>query len=150
MTRHVKAIRFVTTLLFLAASLPAGNALGQTKSLRERVVGAWALASFESFDPAGAKVPSMEGGNLKGRLTLTSDGLLSVQIISGFPKLGSKDRLKTTAAEEKAVAHGVLSFFCELAWGPDADRHLNHLISLNFEGSRLAAYSHPAVRLRST
>lgn len=53
----------------------------------------------------------MEGSNLKGLIILTGNGLLSVQIISEFPKLGSKDRLKTTAAENMAVAHGVLSFF---------------------------------------
>jgi len=53
----------------------------------------------------------MERGDLKGLLVLTKDGLLSVQIISEIPKLASNDRLKTTAAEDKAVAHGVLSFF---------------------------------------
>jgi hypothetical protein len=55
---------------------------------------------------------------------------------------------RVTDAQEPAV--GAEQSGCELAWGPDADRHLKHLISLNFEGSRLAAYSHPAVRLRST
>ncbi|HLI20362.1 MAG TPA: lipocalin-like domain-containing protein [Stellaceae bacterium] len=74
-------------------------------------VGDWALVSFDSFDAAGARVPSMERGDLKGLLVLTKDGLLSVQIISEIPKLASNDRLKTTAAEDKAVAHGVLSFF---------------------------------------
>jgi hypothetical protein len=53
----------------------------------------------------------MEGSDLKGRIILTANGVLSVQIISEFPKLASKDRLKTTASEDKAVAHGVLSFF---------------------------------------
>jgi hypothetical protein len=53
----------------------------------------------------------MVGGDLEGRLILSRGGLLSVQIISEFPKLRSKDRLRTTADEDKAVAHGVLSFF---------------------------------------
>jgi hypothetical protein len=36
---------------------------------------------------------------------------MSVQLITDFPKLTSKDRMKTTPAEDKAVAHGVLSYF---------------------------------------
>jgi hypothetical protein len=79
--------------------------------LTDRLVGTWALLSFESFDPGGRKVPSMEGGNLEGRLILTGGGVLSVQIISEFPKLKSQARLDTTPAEERAGAHGVLSFF---------------------------------------
>jgi len=53
----------------------------------------------------------MEGGDLKGRLVLTCDGQLSVQMIAEIPNLVSKDRLKTTPAEDHAVAHAVLSFF---------------------------------------
>jgi hypothetical protein len=34
-----------------------------------------------------------------------------MQIMSEFPKLASNDRLKTTPAEERAVAHGVLSYY---------------------------------------
>jgi Lipocalin-like domain len=101
----------VTGLVLLAGGLRAGAAAAQTRSLTDQVVGTWALVSFDSFNAAGAKVPSMEGTDIKGLLVLTRDGRLSVQIISAFPKLASKDRLKTSAAEEKAVAHGVLSFF---------------------------------------
>ena len=104
-------ICFVTMLAFLMVALPASKVGAQEKSLKDRVIGVWSLVSFESFDPKGAKVPSMEGGDVKGRLILTGSGHLSVQIISEIPKLESKDRLKTTAEDDKAVAHGVLSFF---------------------------------------
>ena len=110
MNRHAIGIFFITALL-LSDAPPVGNAFAQAKPLKDQLVGAWSLVSFDSFASAGTKVASMEGGNLKGRLILTGDGLLSIQIISEIPKLASKDRLKTTAAEDKAVAHGVLSFF---------------------------------------
>lgn len=111
MTRRATSIYLVTALVFLAGVLPVRNAIAQPKSLKDQVVGAWTLVSFESFDSAGTSVPVMEGSDLKGRLILTDNGLLSFQIIAEYPKLTSKDPLKTTAAEDKAVAHGVLSFF---------------------------------------
>jgi Lipocalin-like domain len=111
MKRHAAVIRLLAALLFLAVVLPASEASAQAKSLKDQIVGTWALVSFDSFNAAGAKVPSMQGGDLKGLLILTGNGIMSVQMISAFPKLASHNRLKTTAEEEKAVAHGVLSFF---------------------------------------
>lgn len=98
-------------LLLLAGLLPVSGASAQAKSFKDQVVGAWRLVSFDSFDAAGTKIPSFEGSDLKGRLILTADGLLCAQMITEIPKLASKARLKTTAAEDKAIAHGVLSFF---------------------------------------
>src|SRR3954469_10907975 len=59
----------------------------------------------------GTKVPNMEGPDMKGLLVLTDNGRWSFQIITEIPKFASNDRLKTTPAEDKAVAHGVLSNF---------------------------------------
>jgi Lipocalin-like domain len=59
----------------------------------------------------GAKWRASRAATSRAGLFLTDSGLLSVQIIADFPKLASKDRLKTTPAEDKAVAHGVLCFF---------------------------------------
>jgi len=98
-------------LVLLAGAWPAGSVSAQAKSLKNQLVGTWSLVSFEANDSAGHKVPSIEGSDVKGRLFLTDSGLLSVQIIADYPKLASNDRLKTTPAEDKAVAHGVLSFF---------------------------------------
>ena len=53
----------------------------------------------------------MEGSDLKGLVIFTDNGRMSVQYITDYPKIASKDRMKTTPAEEKAVAHGVLSYF---------------------------------------
>jgi hypothetical protein len=103
-----------TLNLFTAAvvglAFTTSSAIGQ-KALKEQLVGAWTLVAFDSFDGAGGKVPNMEGSDLKGVLILTENGRLSVQMIAAFPEIASKDRLKTTPAEDKAVAHGVLSYF---------------------------------------
>jgi hypothetical protein len=104
-------IRAVAAIFLLASAALLSSATAQAQGLRDQLAGTWALLSFESFDPSGKKVPSMEGGDLEGRLILTRGGLLSVQIISEFPKLTSKDRLNTTPTEDRALAHGVLSFF---------------------------------------
>jgi hypothetical protein len=92
------------------AMLPTG-AISQQKSLKDQLVGTWTLVSFESFDSGGTKVPNMEGSDLKGQLILTDNGRMSNQIITQFPNIASKDRLKSTPAEDKAVAHGILSYF---------------------------------------
>jgi hypothetical protein len=97
------------TVLGLVFSL--SSTLAQTKSLKDQLVGTWTLVSFESFDSGGTKVPNMEGSNLKGQLILTDNGRMSNQIITQFPNIASKDRLKSTPAEDKAVAHGILSYF---------------------------------------
>jgi hypothetical protein len=92
------------------AFLPA-SAVAQQKPLKEQVIGAWSVVSFDSFDGSGTKVPNMEGRDLKGQLIFTDNGRFSLQYITEFPKLATNDRMKTTPAEEKAIAHGVLSYF---------------------------------------
>jgi hypothetical protein len=107
----IAARRVLAGLLLLAFAVSARGAVAEPQSLKDRLAGVWALTAFESFDPAGKQVPSMEGGDLKGRLVLTCDGQLSVQMIAEIQNLASKNRLKTTQAEDRAVAHAVLSFF---------------------------------------
>ena len=55
MTRSPKGVWLIATLLVLAGSLCVGGAFAQDKSLKDQVVGAWTLVSFESFDAAGTK-----------------------------------------------------------------------------------------------
>jgi Lipocalin-like domain len=105
------------SILSLSATAVFGLALAtdsvtaQTKTLKEQLLGTWTLVSFDSFDASGAKVPNMEGSDLKGLVIFTDNGRMSVQYITDYPKIASKDRMKTTPAEDKAVAHGVLSYF---------------------------------------
>ena len=77
---------------------------------KKLLVGNWTYVRAESVAKDGTKFPLVEGANPKGLLIF--DGIrFSLQIMSEFPKLASNDRLKTTPEENRAVAHGVLSYY---------------------------------------
>ncbi len=101
----------ISAVVGLGLFLLPGAGIAQQKSLKEQLLGTWSLVQFDSFDASGAKVPNMEGRDLKGLIIFTDNGRMSVQIITDYAKVASNDRMKTTAAEEKAIAHGVLSYF---------------------------------------
>ncbi len=117
----------ISAITVLGLALLPGNAVSQQKSLKEQLIGTWTLASFDSFDASGTKIPNMEGRDLKGLLIFTDNGRMSVQMIADFSKIASKDRLKTTPAEEKSVAHGVLSYFGTYTVS-EADKTINYRI----------------------
>jgi hypothetical protein len=75
----------------------------------------------------------MEGDNLAGLLIFTGNGVVSLQMIAALPKLASKNRLNTTPAEDKAIAHGVLSFF-----GTYTVSGNDKIVSLHIERSTFA------------
>jgi hypothetical protein len=96
---------------------------------KKLLVGNWAYVSGESVAKDGTKLPLVEGANPKGLLSF--DGIrFSQQIMSDFPKLASKDRLKTTPEENKAVAHGVLSYY-----GTYSLSEADGVLTLNIERS---------------
>src|SRR5258708_34762892 len=98
---------FIGLTLFGASGAWAQQRGAISKKL---LVGNWAYVKAESLAKDGTKFPLVEGANPKGLLTF--DGLrFSLQIMSEFPKLASNDRLKTTPEENRAVAHGVLSYY---------------------------------------
>jgi hypothetical protein len=111
MAMNRRSILSLSAAAVFGLALATDSVIAQTKTLKEQLLGTWTLVSFDSFDGSGAKVPNMEGGDLKGLVIFTDNGRMSVQYITDYPKIASKDRLKTTPAEEKAVAHGVLSYF---------------------------------------
>jgi len=109
MNRSIRKIlaAFVGLTLFGASGTWAQQRGPVSKKM---LIGNWAYVSAESVAKDGTKFPLVEGSNPKGLLTF--DGIrFSQQIISEFPKLASNDRLKTTPEENKAVAHGVLSYY---------------------------------------
>ena len=106
--RMLTGIGIVGTLLLSGAS--QGWAQQTAAISKNQLVGTWTLVSWESVTKDGAKEPTMEGTNLKGLLIFDANRF-SLQVISEYPKLASRDRMKTTPEENKAVAHGVLSLF---------------------------------------
>jgi hypothetical protein len=107
-TRMMAGIAIISSILMLGAAQVWTQ---QTAGISEKqLLGTWTLVSWESLTKDGIKEPTMEGTNLKG-LLIFEGKRYSLQVISEIPKLASKDRMKTTPEENKAVAHGVLSIF---------------------------------------
>ena len=125
-----RSIIGLSAIMALGFALLPASAVAQQKSVKEQLVGTWTLVSFDSFDASGAKVPNMEGRDVKGLLILTGNGRWSFQIITEIPKLASNDRLKSMPAEDKAVAHGVLSNF-----GTYTVNEADKTLSVRFERS---------------
>jgi hypothetical protein len=96
--RNILSLSAVTALGL--AMLP-GNAVAQTKSLKDQLVGTWTLVSAESAAKDGTKIPFIEGTNLNGLLVLDASGRISFQVMATLPKIASNDRLKSTPAEDQ-------------------------------------------------
>jgi Lipocalin-like domain len=99
MAMNRRSILSFSAAMVVGLVVATDSVTAQTKTLKEQLVGTWTLVSFDSFDASGAKVPNMEGRDLKGLVIFTDNGRISVQYIADFPKIASKDRLKTTPEE---------------------------------------------------
>ncbi|MEO7863251.1 MAG: lipocalin-like domain-containing protein [Nitrospirales bacterium] len=98
-------------LMFLGVALPAGEAFGQQKTLKEQLVGSWTYVSVDVVRPDGSRVP-LYGPNPQGVASFDSNGryqLLTAR--SGLPKFVSNDRMEGTSEEYKAVVQGSISHF---------------------------------------
>ena len=101
-------IAVVASVMLSGAS--EGWAQQKGKISKKQLMGSWTYVSAESVAKDGTKFPLVEGTTPKGLLTFDAKRF-TFQLMAEFPKLASNDRLKTTAAEEKAVAHGVLAYY---------------------------------------
>jgi hypothetical protein len=61
-------------LLCFTVALPAGDAAGQQKTLKDQLAGPWTYVSSEITLPDGTKQPSVFGANPKGILILDAGG----------------------------------------------------------------------------
>jgi hypothetical protein len=111
-----------------AIALGSSAAWGQKLS-KKQLIGSWEYVSAESVAKDGTKLPLVEGANPKGRL-IFDDHRFSLQIIAEYPKLASNDRLKTTPDENKATAHGALSY-----WGTYTFNEADGTLVYNIERS---------------
>lgn len=113
MNKTIRAAAAISAFALACASaimLGAADATAQGPVSKAQLVGTWLLVSAETTTAAGVKQALVEGPDMKGQLMF--DGArFSLQVISEVPRLASKDRLVTTPEENKAVAHGVLSYF---------------------------------------
>jgi hypothetical protein len=128
----------LTSALLLAFALPAGDALAQQKSLKEQLVGSWALVSNNNIAPDGTKRQVL-GPNPKGIFIFDSSGRYAqIMLNPNRPKFKGSTRLDGTPEENKAVVQGTSAQFG--TWSVDEAKktlisHIEHHLFPNDDGT---------------
>jgi hypothetical protein len=107
----VRSLLSISVAATLGLSLLSSGAPSEQTSIKDQLVGTWSFVSWDGKDRSGAKRTPTEGADPKGALILDSNGGLYFLLISDVPKLASGQRLVTTPAEDRAVAHGTFAYF---------------------------------------
>jgi hypothetical protein len=114
----------------LGLALLPGSALGQQKSLKDQLLGTWALASWERTNPDGSKTHSF-GASPKGINIFGADGRFALIYMRGdLPKLASNDRMKSTPEEAKSIVDGSIAYY-----GTYSVDEASKTITLNIEST---------------
>ena len=120
--RHIIGMS-VTTMLGLAW-LPS-SAVSQQKSMKEQLLGAWSLVSFELVRPDGSK-QSTFGANPKGIAFFDAGGHYIITVMrSDRAKYAINSLTEGTAEENKATAQGTITYFGTYSVS-EADRTIRH------------------------
>ena len=81
-----------------------------TKSMRDQVIGAWKLVSYQTTNEAGEQVYPL-GEDAKGFILYTPDGYMSAQLMAqGRPAYASGDLHEGTQEEMAQAAAGYLAY----------------------------------------
>ena len=109
MNRRSTVSLVVTTALGLALS--PGRAISQQKPLKDQLVGAWTLISFELTRPDGS-TSYLFGTYPKGINTYDADGHFTLIFLRpDLPKLASGDQSRVTPEEAQAISTGSISYY---------------------------------------
>jgi len=105
------AIAISALLSALGLVPPMGDAAAQQKTLKEQLVGNWALVSNTTTLPDGTKADTW-GPNPNGQAIYESNGRMSFIITaSNLPKFASNNRVTGTPDENKAAILGSVAYF---------------------------------------
>ena len=130
MNRRIILSLFAITALGFAM-LPC-NAVAQTKSLKEQVVGAWTFVSSVNTRSDGSKFDAW-GADGKGTTMYDANGHFAFMLVrSDLPKF--TDRSKTTPEQGKAVVEGSIAYY-----GTYTVDEPSKTLTLHVEGSTLSA-----------
>jgi hypothetical protein len=99
MNRHTTLTMTTLAFLCLGIALPASDAVGQQKTLKEQIVGTWILDSVYDQTQDGKKNDTW-GPGVKGMAIFDGSGHMSVQIIAA-------DRAKSTANNRTPVGQAI-------------------------------------------
>lgn len=106
------------------------------KSMREQVIGTWALVSYETQDAAGNTIYPL-GKDAKGFIMYNPDGYMSAQLMaSGRPAYKSGDLHTGTPEEMAEAAHGYLAYSGPFEVDEEKQELTHHMdVSMNQPGS---------------
>src|SRR5262245_8598898 len=120
----------LSAVIALGAVSLAAPAAAQPQSLREQLIGVWALVSNEHTRPDGTKQP-LYGSEPKGTLILDASGrFATISVSSDRLKFKSNNRLQGTPEENHAAVRGTNASFG--VWSVD---EASRSLTLGFEGN---------------
>jgi len=120
----------MSALALLGLALLPGSATSQQKSLKEQLIGTWALVSATQMTKEGVKTDRW-GPNPRGRATFDADGTYSFMIFrSDIPKFASNNMNDVTAEESKAAVQGMTANYG--TWSID---EATKTLTTNIEGA---------------
>jgi hypothetical protein len=100
-----------TFVVLLLGFVLSGAAMGQEKSAKEAIVGAWTLVSITSETDDGKKA-DVFGPFPKGIMIFTNDGHFSLfQCSPDIPQIAAKDRTKATAEEAQNIVAMSIAYY---------------------------------------
>jgi lipocalin-like protein len=111
MTRVSPFALALIILSILGGAMPAREAAGQQKTLKEQLVGTWTYVSVDIVRPDGSHVP-LYGPNPSGIATFDANGhyvLLTAR--TDIPRFASNNRNDGTPEENRAVVQGSIAHF---------------------------------------
>ena len=109
MNRHT--ISKLGAVAVMSLALLPDRATSQQKSLKEQLVGSWAIVSNDNVAPDGTK-RQIFGPNPKGIFILGADGRYALVVVNpARPKFKGASRLDGTPEENKATIAGTVASF---------------------------------------
>ena len=122
----------VVTVVFavLGIIVTRQNALSQHETLKEQLLGAWQLVSFDSMRVDGSKL-TVFGDDPNGIAFFDRTGHYIITVMrSDRAKFAANDRAQGTAEENKATAEGTITYF-----GTYAVSEPDHTLNIHVVGS---------------
>ena len=126
-----RIILSLSAITALGLGLLPGDAIAQTKSLKDQLVGTWTFVSSINTRADGTKFDSW-GDNPKGTTIYEANGHYAFMIMrADLPKV--TDRSKVTPEQGKAVAAGSIAYY-----GTYTVDEASKTVTLHVDGSTIA------------
>ena len=94
-----------------ALALPLGSAMSQQRSLKDQLVGTWAVAAWDQQLPDGSKLQRF-GANPKGINVFDANGRFFVMFArADLPRFASNNPMKPTSEEAVAITTGTIAYY---------------------------------------